>query len=130
MDFTLVIVDDDTTCLMVHKRICQITKFHDDPKTFNCAQSALAFLAGLTNQTEPVLLFLDINMEGMNGWDLLNIIHQEDFIQKVYVVMVTSSVDNRDKEKAFSYSKVIDFVEKPFSFAVPERLKLILPWMK
>jgi hypothetical protein len=29
--------------------------------------------------------------------------------------MVTSSVDQGDKDKAASYSKIIDFLEKPFS---------------
>lgn len=65
-------------------------------------------------------------MPVMNGWDLLDVIHQENFEKEVHVVMVTSSVDASDKEKAFSYSKVIDFVEKPLDEQALQRLKLRL----
>ena len=130
MDFTLAIVDDDAVCLMVHKRILKMTNFHSDPQTFNSAIKALDFFATLSDETKPVLLLLDINMPEMNGWDLLRIIHQEDFKQEIYVVMVSSSVNESDKEMAFSFSKVIDFVEKPFGLTVPERIKPMLPWMQ
>jgi two-component SAPR family response regulator len=130
MDFTVAIVDDDEICLIVHKRIIEITKFHNEARTFNSAKKALDFFATLVDTSKPVLLFLDINMPDMNGWDLLNIIHQEDFKQEIYVVMVSSSVNASDKDKAFSFTKVIDFVEKPFALTVPERLKSKLPWMK
>ena len=130
MDFTVAIVDDDEILLMVHKKILQITNFHSNPQTFNSAKKALDFFASLSDKTKPVLLLLDINMPEMNGWDLLNIIHQEDFKQEIYVVMVSSSVNMSDKEKAFSFSKVIDVVEKPFNLTVPEKIKLLLPWMQ
>jgi CheY-like chemotaxis protein len=33
----------------------------------------------LSNDEEPILLFLDINMPVMDGWGLLDIIHEEGF---------------------------------------------------
>jgi CheY-like chemotaxis protein len=57
---------------------------------------------------------LDINMPVMDGWGLLDII-EADFDKKIEIIMVTSSVDQGDKDKAASYSKIIDFLEKPFS---------------
>lgn len=128
MDFTVVIVDDDEILLIVHKRTLKMTNFHSDPQTFNSVKKALDFFASLADTSKPVLLLLDINMPEMNGWDLLDIIHQEDFKQEIYVIMVSSSVSASDKEKAFSYSKVIDFVEKPISLTLPERIKILLPW--
>jgi CheY-like chemotaxis protein len=37
----------------------------------------------LSNDEEPILLFLDINMPVMDGWGLLDIIHEEGLIKKI-----------------------------------------------
>jgi CheY-like chemotaxis protein len=50
-------------------------------------------------------------MPVMDGWGLLDIIHEADFDKKIEIIMVTSSVDQGDKDKAASYSKIIDFLE-------------------
>lgn len=130
MSFTVIIVDDDEVCLFIHKRIIKLAKFHDSPQTFDHAKEAVDFIISLPDTTIPVLLFLDINMPVMNGWDVLNIIHQDGFDKEVYVVMVTSSVDARDKEKASSFPKVIDFVEKPFNMSVLLRLRSAFTWLQ
>lgn len=126
MNFTVVVVDDDNIILFLHKKILQKEKFQESPHVFNSAKKALDFFDKIPDSAKPILLFLDINMPVMNGWDLLDVIHQENFEKEVHVVMVTSSVDASDKEKAFSYSKVIDFVEKPLDEQALQRLKLRL----
>jgi CheY-like chemotaxis protein len=110
----------------MHKTILQMEKFHDAPVVFNSAEKALYFINESAN-INPIILFLDINMPVMNGWDLLDMMEKERSDKEVYVVIVTSSVDVKDREKAFSYSRVVDFVEKPFDTDVLERLKGILP---
>lgn len=124
MNLIVAVVDDDSIILFMHKKILQKAKFQESPHTFNSAKKALDFFDKIDDNAKPILLFLDINMPVMNGWDLLEVIHQENFEKEVHVVMVTSSVDVSDKEKAFSYSKVIDFVEKPLDEDVLKGLKL------
>jgi CheY-like chemotaxis protein len=124
MNLTIAVVDDDNIILFLHKKILQKAKFEASPHTFNSAKKALDFFDKIPDSATPILLFLDINMPIMNGWDLLEVIHQDSFEKEVHVVMVTSSVDASDKEKAFSYSKVIDFVEKPLDEDVLKGLKL------
>jgi CheY-like chemotaxis protein len=41
----------------------------------------------LSNDEEPILLFLDINMPVMDGWGLLDIIHEEGFNKKKLVMV-------------------------------------------
>ncbi|SDW06579.1 response regulator [Flavobacterium degerlachei] len=125
MNYNVVVVDDDEIVLFLHSKIIQAVGLHESPKTFNSALKALEFFKSVPDDT-PILLFLDINMPVMDGWGLLDIIHQEDFDKKIEVVMVTSSVDQGDKDKAESYSKIIEFVEKPFSRTNMETLKLRL----
>jgi len=117
MNYKVVVVDDDELILFLHSRIIQVSGFHTTPKTFNSAQKALDYFVEIGDDEEPILLFLDINMPIMDGWGLLDIIHQDDFKKQIKVVMVTSSVDQEDKDKAATYSKIIDFIEKPFNKA-------------
>jgi CheY-like chemotaxis protein len=124
MSYNVVVVDDDEIILFLHRKIIQAVGLHKSPKTFNSAMKVLDFFESLSGDTEPILLFLDINMPVMDGWGLLDIIHKEDFDKKIEVVMVTSSVDQGDKDKAASYSKIIDFIEKPFSKGNMEELQL------
>ena len=115
MNFKAIVVDDDEICLLVHKQIISISGFHPEPRSFSSGEQALVFLQDLPPDADPVMLFLDINMPVMNGWELLDILHQESFKTPIAVVMVSSSVNRNDKEKASTYSKVIDFIEKPFT---------------
>ncbi|CAM2864582.1 response regulator [Flavobacterium frigoris] len=124
MSYDVVIVDDDEIILFLHSKIIQAVGLTDSPKTFNSATNFLEFFDGLSKDRKSILLFLDINMPVMDGWGLLDIIHQDNFDYDIQVVMVTSSVDSADKEKAASYSKIIDFIEKPLNKEKLQQLKL------
>jgi CheY-like chemotaxis protein len=117
MSYDVVVVDDDDIILFLHSKAIQASGLHEQPKTFSSATEALDFFDSLSIHSQPILLFLDINMPVMDGWGLLDIIHREDFDIKIEIVMVTSSVDQGDKKKAATYSKIIHFVEKPFTKA-------------
>jgi len=77
MSYHVVVVDDDEIILFLHSRIIRTVGLHNSPRTFNSASKALDFFDSLSNDEERILLFLDINMPVMDGWGLLDIIHQE-----------------------------------------------------
>jgi CheY-like chemotaxis protein len=81
MSYNVVVVDDDEIILL-HNKIIQRVWPPDSPKTFNSAHKALTFFNSLSNDGESILLFLDINMPVMDGWGLLDIIHEADFDKK------------------------------------------------
>ena len=65
----------------------------------------------------PDIIFLDINMPVMNGWQFLDTfinlrIHPEKHIT---IYMVTSSVDNAEILKAASYKEIKNYIIKPIS---------------
>jgi two-component SAPR family response regulator len=64
------LVDDDEIQNLINTRVISIVSAGIEVKAFTSAESALAKLK--SNESEfPQLIFLDINMPKMNGWDFL-----------------------------------------------------------
>ncbi len=111
----LLLVDDNPIDLMLNERV--ISKLVPEAEIIK-KESAISALEYLKEDGNiPEIIFLDIKMPLMNGFDLLNAIEKEDNLSEsaIRVLMVTSSVDPQDKEKASGYEKVIGFIEKPIS---------------
>ena len=124
MNYNVIVVDDDDIILFLHHKILQSVALSEESKSFNSAKKFLDYTASLKDDKRTILLFLDINMPVMDGWGLLDIIHDEAFTHPIEIVMVTSSVDQEDKDKAAQYSKIINFVEKPFSKTILASLNI------
>lgn len=62
----------------------------------------------------PNIILLDINMPGMNGWEFLDALLTTD-VKNVHVFVYSSSIYDKDINKARSYGVVVDFVNKPLN---------------
>lgn len=65
------------------------------------------------NGMNKYLVFLDINMPSMDGWQVLERISEDGMGHLLKVVMFSSSISSIDKKRALKFPFVVDFIEKP-----------------
>ncbi len=71
-----------------------------------------------TKSPDHTILFLDINMPRINGWEFLDQYEKfsEEVKMQINIYMPTSSVDRPDKEKAQGNKNVKGFLSKPLDY--------------
>ena len=124
MSLKVLIVDDDDIVIFLHETLIDMSGLSSQPAIAINGKEALEYITKSQDDDDSkYLIFLDINMPVMNGWELLDEINTQLFSDRVFVVMVTSSTDAKDKEKSMTYKNVIDFLEKPLSIEDCDRIK-------
>ena len=119
----IMLVDDDVNTNIYNEIILNQVKAAEEILVYQNGKQALDFLETADKKVD--LIFLDINMPIMNGWQFLEKYKELEDAKKAgsVVVMLTTSMNSEDKEKAFEYGVVGDFISKPLS---PEALQEIL----
>ncbi len=115
----VLLVEDDPITIMVCDRILKMTEFGTEIISKTNGHDAIAYLKHLieTKDEIPEIIFLDINMPVMNGWDFLSEFTELEklfnFIPKVFIL--SSTVDPEDTRKAQSYDCVVGSISKPLT---------------
>lgn len=121
------IIDDDPIFVYGTKRIMKQVSFCETIHVYNNGQEAIDGLLKMTSEGKelPSIIFLDLNMPIMNGWEFL-----EDFVkipnhnrENVTVFIISSSIDPRDLQRVKDYSVVNSYILKPVT---PDDLKSVL----
>lgn len=83
-------------------------------KSFTNPELALDDLRFRDDQTLRTLIVLDINMPEMTGFEFLEFMELEEFPTNNEVLIVTSSQEERDEERAALYAQYVKgFISKP-----------------
>ena len=114
---TLYLIDDDEVFLFLTEKIVAYSNKVKNIQTFKNGYEAIEHLKSVKDQPEnlPDVIFLDISMPVMDGWNFLEEYKNfnDSFGKKIYVYIITSSIDPKDYEKARSVNEVTDFIIKP-----------------
>lgn len=112
------LIDDDTVTNYLSKRL--IEKFHiaNGIYTVPNGEEALKFIVNYDPDFNscPELIFLDINMPVMDGFQFLDIYKDLTFLnkEKVIIVMLTNSVREEDIQKCREFS-INHILQKPLT---------------
>lgn len=124
---TCCIIDDDPIFIYGTKRIMKEIDFCEEIIIYNNGQEALEGLGKISNlgQKVPEVIFLDLNMPVMNGWEFLDEITKlpSNNLEKTLIYIISSSVDPRDLEKVKNYKSVNNYILKPIT---PSDLESVL----
>ncbi len=109
------IIDDDPIFVLLFKKILsKIEKFKDITIVDNGKKALdLIFKNFEDHKKLPDVIFLDINMPILDGWQFLDKINNCSFKNDIQIYMVSSSIDKKEIEKAKSYGFVKNFIHKP-----------------
>ena len=121
-----IIIDDDSINNMICTRIIQIGHPNHDVKSYTNPETALVEM--LENYSKPeaneVVVFLDINMHELSGWEVLDEFNKfPDTVKKHFKIFIlSSSVDAQDKQKAQENPYVSGYIAKPLSVYIMQDL--------
>lgn len=127
MKKSVLIIDNDPIYLTITQKV--IEKLNLSAKIF-IEKNGFTAIRFITDSVEnnhelPHVIFLDIEMPVMNGWEFLDeyckINHP--LLTAIEIYIVSSSISSLDKDKAKNYSQVKGFISKPLTI---DTLKSIL----
>ncbi len=114
----LIIDDDEINNFIAAKLIDKIPPKAKVSTRLN-GQDGIDFIKSYIGNEEgmPDVIFLDINMPIMNGWEFLEEFDtiKDQFTKKVVINMLSSSVYNEDISKSQTFSTVNRFISKPLT---------------
>ncbi|GHN00811.1 response regulator [Cytophagales bacterium WSM2-2] len=122
----IMLIDDNADDNFYHERVIKKCNAADKVIAMQDASVALEFLKSVKNSSvdHPDLIFLDINMPGMNGWEFLEEYRKlpKELQSQVIVIMLTTSDNPDDKAKALDLNIAADFKAKPLSKEMLEEI--------
>lgn len=123
----VLLIDDDTIYQFVASKTLQSTGFIKNLHVCSNGKEAYHYLdQNSTNKADlPDVILLDLNMPIMSGWEFLEL--YQNLIKRIekdmHLYIVTSSLNDQDKEFSKRFSCVENYVVKPL---VKEKITEIL----
>ncbi|MES2703355.1 MAG: response regulator [Bacteroidota bacterium] len=118
----IVMIDDDRSFNLISSYSLKKLLPQIDVVTFTEPATALAYISKPAKPPADTVLFLDINMPELTGWDVLEQLSAlgKDVLASLQVYILSSSIDPHDKERAEAHPLVTAYIRKPLSKSVIE----------
>jgi len=111
------LVDDNDIDIFLNKKLLRTTGITENTVAFHSAKEALDYLSENANIPEklPSVILLDVLMPEVTGFQFLELFEKlPDSVKGVSkIVMLSSTIDPNDLERARSNRHVVDILKKP-----------------
>jgi CheY-like chemotaxis protein len=124
----VLLIDDDEPTNFMSNLVLEEVNCASHIKIMQSGKNALEYLSKSTTKHDdrpyPELIFLDINMPAMNGWEFLDKYNElnKQVPKKPIIIMLTTSINPDDKLKANKIGLVDGFENKPLTSTMIESL--------
>ena len=117
--FKVLLIDDDELFLFLTEKTLKKTSCLESFSSFKDTTEAKAYLDSCIAEQAPFpdVIFVDMNMPGMNGEDFA-ILYSEKYMEQfpeTKLVILTSSISRKEKVRAMEIPAVVDFMQKPLT---------------
>jgi len=118
----ILLVDDDPIQNLINTKLLKRLEISEEIQV--AVNGKAAFDSYLNNEEElPELIFLDINMPIMNGWEFLEMLNRKSKNNLPIIYMLTSSISPDDIKKSEDHPMVTNYITKPLSLAKLQSIK-------
>lgn len=110
-------IDDDQISNFLTERVLEEAGFATEVRSFVSAEAALSYIKQDCEANLPEVIFLDLNMPMMNGWQFLDALepYKDELLGKCHIYILTSSLDTSDTARSAEYELVSGFIHKPLT---------------
>ncbi|WP_424989165.1 response regulator [Flagellimonas sp.] len=120
MDKEILLIDDDAVTNFLNQDLIEY-KFPGRAITvFYNGADALTYI--LEHREREFIIFLDINMPVMSGWEFLEVLESKMDARSLEIHILTSSINPRDRTNAKKNRMVTSFMEKPLDESILDDL--------
>jgi CheY-like chemotaxis protein len=127
----VLLIDDDEPTNFMSNMVLEEANCTNHIQIMQSAKNALDYLSipidpckEQSSHPYPELIFLDINMPAMNGWEFLDRYSQlkQNDAQKPVIIMLTTSINPDDQLKAAKIPLIDGFENKPITSNMIEQV--------
>jgi CheY-like chemotaxis protein len=115
LKITLHIVDDDDLILFIYKKMIETVGWNVSVNTYRNGKEFVDYLSTSDIDSEKELVILDLNMPVLDGWGVLDFLNYHERSEKFPTVVVSSSINKSEINKACEYPNVYKYIQKPVS---------------
>lgn len=116
-NLNFIVVDDSKLDCFIAEKIIRNTGRVETCNVFQQAGDALNYINTLSKQSASTIVFVDIQMPVMNGFEFVEAFEAlpADKRENFYVYMLSSSINENDIARVKAYTSVKQFLNKPLT---------------